>query len=74
MPELKTRRSGQALAEYVVIVALVAVTLVGALLLFREAIADQLGSPVSEEVECASPGHGGLNPGREDGTPKGLCE
>lgn len=59
------------------IVALVAVTLVGALLLFRDAVANQLGrstAEVTEAVECASPGHGGVNPGHDGGTPKGLCE
>lgn len=65
-------RTGQALVEYVLILALVAVTLAGALILFRQAAAAVLES-VNESVECPSPGQGGVNPGNDGGTAPGQC-
>lgn len=66
-------RSGQALIEYVLILALVAVTLATALILFRNAAASVL-QPATDAVECASPGQGGTNPGYGEGTAPGQCK
>ncbi|NIP80961.1 MAG: hypothetical protein GWM90_17795 [Gemmatimonadetes bacterium] len=71
---MMVRRSGQALVEYVLITALVALTLVGVLLMFRDTVGDLIGVTVVEEVECVTPGHGGENPGRDGGAPPGQCK
>jgi Flp pilus assembly pilin Flp len=66
-------RWGQGLVEYVLIVALVAVTLVAALALFRNTVATELIGPVDSVAECATPGEGGARPGRDNGTAPGQC-
>lgn len=67
-------RSGQALVEYVLVVALVAVTLIAALALFRAAVAAHVIEPVNTATECASPGNGASNPGHSGGVPPGQCK
>lgn len=66
-------RSGQGLVEYVLIVALVAVTLVAALLLFQQAAANIFQSATTA-VECPGPGQGGANPGNGGGVAPGQCK
>lgn len=60
------------MVEYVLILALVAVTLAGILILFRQATASVLQS-VPEAIECPSPGQGGVNPGNDGGAAPGQC-
>lgn len=67
-------RPGQGLVEYVLIVAIVALSLIGALLVFRNVLWSGVVTPVNERVECASPGQGGANPGNAGGTPRGQCQ
>jgi Flp pilus assembly pilin Flp len=69
--ELTVARPGQALVEYVLVIALVAVTLVAAVILLARAGRDVLDD-TSQEVACnepydgraAPPGHGGTPPGQ----------
>lgn len=67
-------RPGQGLVEYVLIVAVVALGLIGALVIFRNVLWSEVVAPVNERVECASPGQGGANPGHGGGTPRGQCQ
>jgi Flp pilus assembly pilin Flp len=70
-------RPGQALVEYVLVIAFVAVTLVAAVMLLARTGRDALDD-ASQEVACnepyggraAPPGHGGTPPGH-GGTPPG---
>jgi Flp pilus assembly pilin Flp len=69
-------RSGQALVEYILIIALVAVVLLVSLVAFRSALAPTIGS-IEETVEetandCPPPGQGGLPPG-QGGVAPGQC-
>jgi Flp pilus assembly pilin Flp len=66
-------RSGQALVEYVIITSLVALGLIAALLILQASTARGLSEKSETVEECASPGHGGANPGRDGGTPRGRC-
>lgn len=66
-------RLGQALIEYVLILALVAVLLAIPLILFGGAAASVL-QPATETVECLNPGQGGTNPGNGGGTAPGQCK
>lgn len=67
-------RAGQALVEYVLIIALLAVTLIGIMLLVGGAIGDRLVAGTNSIAECATPGQGGGNPGYGDGTAPGQCK
>lgn len=64
-------RPGQALVEYVLMVVLVAIVLAASLYLFRETLMPPL-ERIPEEVECVTPGTGGVPPG-QGGQPPGLC-
>lgn len=68
----RTARSGQALGEYILMVAIVAVTLLSAVAFLRDAIAAHATGP-DVLVECVTPGEGGANPGVGGGTPPGQC-
>jgi Flp pilus assembly pilin Flp len=57
-------RSGQALVEYVLLIALVAVALIASLLLFRGVLAERLVE-VSETVESHMPGAEPQDPGAQ---------
>jgi Flp pilus assembly pilin Flp len=73
MLEMKARRSGQGLVEYVLIIALVAIALVGIMVAFRDSIGGILDATTNDVVECATPGQGGDNPGHGGDAP-GQCK
>lgn len=64
-------RPGQALVEYVLILALVAIVLASSLYLFRNVLLPVVRQ-VPEEVECLTPGKGGTAPG-QGGYAPGRC-
>lgn len=70
--KLMKARAGQALVEYILVIALVAVALVSSLVMLRRGIADDFAA-IPELGDCATPGEGGLPPGH-GGTPPGQCK
>jgi Flp pilus assembly pilin Flp len=68
LAELMMARSGQALVEYILLIALVAVALLASLLLFRGVLAERL-LEVSETVESHMPGAQPGDPGGGTGPP-----
>ncbi|HSJ06561.1 MAG TPA: hypothetical protein VK936_07660, partial [Longimicrobiales bacterium] len=68
--ELMVARPGQALVEYVLVIALVAVTLVAAITLLARAGRDAIDD-ASQEVACSKPYDARAAPPGQGGTPPG---
>lgn len=66
-------RPGQALVEYILVIAIVAVMLITSLVFFQKTLGASIEDiDVSKSVNCPSPGHGGAIPG-QGGTAPGQC-
>jgi hypothetical protein len=67
-------RAGQALVEYILVIAMVAVILLTSLLAFRHSLEGRVDDlDVGRAADCPPPGHGGTAPGH-GGEPPGQCK